>query len=143
MDSVELACFLTATILAVHNIFIMIGVGVPLIFTIAMIFTIIKKEWLGVHYGYFTNGLFFFVYSASKLLYLLYPYVRLEHGAVNDNMAIALIIAFIAVFLLLITLLILLVKLFIFNKKYVEGENKLKLIILILGNRLYRTNINN
>lgn len=58
-------------------------------------------------------------------------------------MAIALIIAFIAVFLLLITLLILLVKLFIFNKKYVEGENKLKLIILILGNRLYRTNINN
>ncbi|MCY1597407.1 cytochrome d ubiquinol oxidase subunit II, partial [Staphylococcus pettenkoferi] len=54
--------------------------------------------------------------------YLLYPYVRLEHGAVNDNMAIALIIAFISVFLLLITLLILLVKLFIFNKKYVEDK---------------------
>ncbi|COT19601.1 hypothetical protein [Streptococcus pneumoniae] len=81
-----------------------------------------KKTWLGVHYGYFTNGLFFFVYGTSKLLYLLYPYVRLEHGAVNDNMAIALIIAFIAVFLLLITLLILLVKLFIFNKKYVEKK---------------------
>lgn len=47
MDSVELACFLTATILAVHNIFIMLGVGVPLIFTIAMIFTIIKKRMAG------------------------------------------------------------------------------------------------
>ena len=64
----------------------------------------------------FYKWAFLFVYGTSKLLYLLYPYVRLEHGAVNDNMAIALIIAFIAVFLLLITLLILLVKLFIFNK---------------------------
>ncbi|MFQ3801037.1 hypothetical protein ABLV96_02820 (plasmid) [Staphylococcus equorum] len=66
---------------------------------------------------------FSFVYGTSKLLYLLYPYVRLEHGAVNDKHGYALIIAFIAVFLLLITLLILLVKLFIFNKNMSKKIN--------------------
>ncbi|OAO07637.1 hypothetical protein ASS86_11280 [Staphylococcus saprophyticus] len=44
MDSVELVCFLTTRTFAVHNIFVMIGIGLPLIFTIAMIFTIIKKR---------------------------------------------------------------------------------------------------
>ena len=47
----------------------------------------------------FYKWAFLFLFMVQVNYYIfLYPYVRLEHGAVNDNMAIALIIAFIAVF---------------------------------------------
>lgn len=67
-------------------------------------------------------GFAFFGYGISKLPYLLYPMVKLDHAVVNDNMAIALTISFILGLLLLIPSLILLLKLFVFDKEYVEGK---------------------
>lgn len=64
----------------------------------------------------------FFGYGASKMPYILYPYVRIDEGVVNSSMAIALIIAFVLGLLLLIPSLILLLRLFVFDKDYVEGK---------------------
>lgn len=67
-------------------------------------------------------GFAFFGYGASKLPYLLYPFIRINEHVVNSSMAIALIIAFILGLLLLIPSLILILRLFVFDKKYVEGK---------------------
>lgn len=64
----------------------------------------------------------FLGYGLSKMPYILYPYVSIEHGAANGSMALALIIAFIAGFLLLLPSLLFLMRLFIFDKGYVKGK---------------------
>lgn len=67
-------------------------------------------------------GFAFYGYGLSKLPYILYPYIHLKDGVTNDNMALALVISFIAGFLLLFPSLLLLLKLFVLDKEYVEGK---------------------
>ncbi|SEB11207.1 cytochrome d ubiquinol oxidase subunit II [Thalassobacillus cyri] len=64
----------------------------------------------------------FFGYGASHLPYLLYPYVTLSEGVVNDAMGLALVIAFIAGLFLLIPSLVLLMRMFLFDADYVKGK---------------------
>jgi cytochrome bd ubiquinol oxidase subunit II len=64
----------------------------------------------------------FFGYGASHLPYLLYPHLTIYDGFVNETMAIALIIAFIAGLLLLVPALALLMRLFLFDPDYVRGK---------------------
>ncbi len=66
----------------------------------------------------------FFAYGVSHYPYLLYPYLTIHHGFTNKEMAISLVIAFIAGLCLLIPSLYLLFRLFLFNKDYVTGERK-------------------
>ncbi|RIN26448.1 cytochrome d ubiquinol oxidase subunit II [Staphylococcus succinus] len=89
----------------------------------AMVLTLIKKgHGLAFILVILQMGFAFFGYGASKLPYLLYPFIRIDEGVVNSSMAIALITAFIFALLLLIPSLILLLRLFVFDKKYVEGK---------------------
>lgn len=66
----------------------------------------------------------FFAYGISHYPYLLYPYLTVNAGFTNEEMAIALVIAFIAGFCLLVPSLYLVFKLFIFNKGYLSGEDE-------------------
>lgn len=68
-------------------------------------------------------GFAFFGYGASKLPYILTPYIQVQHGGTNDSMAISLIAAF-TFALLLLPSIILLMKLFIFDNDYVKGKIK-------------------
>ncbi|MEP9851612.1 cytochrome d ubiquinol oxidase subunit II [Staphylococcus aureus] len=88
-----------------------------------MLLTLIKK-WHGFAFilVILQMGFAFFGYGVSKLPYILYPYVRIDEGIVNSSMAIALIVAFVLGLLLLIPSLILLLRLFVFDKDYVEGK---------------------
>lgn len=67
-------------------------------------------------------ALAFFSYGASHYPYLLYPYLTIHEGFTNKEMAIALVIAFIAGLCLLLPSIYLLFRLFLFNKDYVTGE---------------------
>ena len=69
----------------------------------------------------------FYGYGISKLPYLLYPYIKVSDSGVNASMGLALVIVFILGLLLLVPSLILLLRLFVFDKEYVEG----KIIIII------------
>lgn len=69
-------------------------------------------------------ALAFFGYGISKLPYILYPYIDLNHAVVNDSMALALVIVFIAGLLLLVPSLLLLLRLFIFDADYVSGKRR-------------------
>jgi cytochrome bd ubiquinol oxidase subunit II len=64
----------------------------------------------------------FFAYGVSHYPYLLYPHLTIYDGFTNESMAIALIIFFIAGLGLLLPSLYLLLKLFLFNKEYVQGK---------------------
>ncbi|MBS4176792.1 cytochrome d ubiquinol oxidase subunit II [Lederbergia citrea] len=68
-------------------------------------------------------ALAFYAYGFSHYPYLLYPHLTLYDSFTNPAMATALIIAFIAGFCLLIPSLYLLLRLFLFDKKYVEGKS--------------------
>lgn len=92
-------------------------------FIIAMLLTLIKKAHGWAFIMVILQMAFaFFGYGASKLPYIFYPQVQFEHAVVNDSMAMALTIAFICGLLLLVPSLILLLKLFVFDKEYVEGK---------------------
>ena len=94
-----------------------------LCFAGTMLLTLMKK-WHGFAFVLVILQMAFasFGYGVIKLPYILYPYIRIDEHVVNSGMAIALIIAFILGLLLLIPSLILLLKLFVFDKKYVEGK---------------------
>ncbi|MEH7012076.1 cytochrome d ubiquinol oxidase subunit II [Neobacillus niacini] len=67
-------------------------------------------------------SLAFLAYGISHYPYLLYPYLSIYDSFTNETMATALIIAFIAGLGLLLPSLYLLLKLFLFNKEYVQGK---------------------
>lgn len=69
-------------------------------------------------------ALAFYGYGISKMPYILYPYIDLNHAVVNDSMALALVIVFIAGLLLLVPSLVLLLRLFIFDADYVSGKRR-------------------
>lgn len=66
----------------------------------------------------------FFAYGISHYPYLLYPYLTIHDSFTNEEMAIALVIAFIAGLCVLIPSIYLVFKLFIFNKGYISGEEE-------------------
>ncbi|MFC4617191.1 cytochrome d ubiquinol oxidase subunit II [Camelliibacillus cellulosilyticus] len=82
------------------------------------------------HYGlafFFVLLQFFFAffgYGISHLPYILYPYIRIEAAFTLPTMGRALMFAFAMGLALLIPSLILLMRLFIFDAKYVKGEQK-------------------
>lgn len=84
--------------------------------------------WQGKHYGAAVITLIsqfalaFFAYGIAHYPYLLYPHLTIYDSFTNKAMAIALVVAFVLGLLLLIPSLYLLMKLFLFNKDYVRGE---------------------
>ena len=89
----------------------------------AMVLTLMKK---GHGYAFalviLQMGFAFFGYGMSKLPYLLYPFIKITDSHVNPEMGLSLVIVFVLGLLLLIPSLILLMRLFVFDKKYVEGK---------------------
>lgn len=67
-------------------------------------------------------ALAFLAYGISHYPYLMYPYLTIYDSFTNESMAIALVIAFLAGLGLLLPSLYLLLKLFLFNKEYVQGK---------------------
>ncbi len=98
--------------------------GLSLILFVGTVYLIWKKKSYGIAVGLLIGQFFlaFFAYGFSHFPYLLYPFLTIYDGFTNKAMAISLIIAFIAGLLLLIPSLILLLRLFLFNKNYVEGK---------------------
>lgn len=68
----------------------------------------------------------FYGYGISKLPYILYPYVDINTAVVNESMAFSLTVVFILGLLLLVPSLVLLMRLFLFDKEYVQGKDNSK-----------------
>ena len=69
-------------------------------------------------------ALAFYAYGISLYPYLLYPYLTIHEGFTNDAMAISLIVVFILGLILLVPSIYLLLKLFLFDKDYVKGNQE-------------------
>lgn len=97
---------------------------ISFIFFAIAILLIYKKRNYGLAFWFviLQYGTAFFAYGVSHYPYLLYPYLTIYDGFTNQTMAKALIIAFIAGLGLLIPSIYLLLKLFLFNKPYVQGQ---------------------
>lgn len=92
-------------------------------FCIAMLLTILKRQHGVAFIMIIFQMLFaFFGYGVSKLPYLLYPFVKITDAYVNPEMGLALVIVFILGLLLLVPSLLLILRLFVFDKDYVEGK---------------------
>ena len=92
-------------------------------FIIAGLLTIFKKKHGLAFIMVILQMLFaFFGYGMSKLPYLLYPFIKITDSHVNPEMGLSLVIVFVLGLLLLIPSLILLLRLFVFDKAYVEGK---------------------
>jgi cytochrome bd ubiquinol oxidase subunit II len=98
--------------------------GLSFVLFLGTVYLIWKRRAYGLAFALLVGqfALAFFAYGASHYPYLLYPYLTLYDSFTNQSMAIALIIAFIAGLGLLIPSLYLLLKLFLFNKEYVQGK---------------------
>jgi cytochrome d ubiquinol oxidase subunit II len=64
----------------------------------------------------------FFAYGFSHYPYLLYPMLTIHDGFTNEVMANTLILSFVAGLLVLVPSLYLLMRLFLFNRDYVQGK---------------------
>ncbi|WP_339228965.1 cytochrome d ubiquinol oxidase subunit II [Oceanobacillus sp. FSL K6-2867] len=70
-------------------------------------------------------ALAFFAYGVSHYPYILYPYLTIYEGFTNTAMAVSLVFVFILGLALLLPSLYLLLRLFLFDKNYVQGiKNK-------------------
>lgn len=89
------------------------------------VFLIWKRRKYGLAFLLLTGqfSIAFFAYGVSHYPYILYPYLTIYEGFTNRTMAISLVVVFILGFALLIPSLYLLVKLFLFDKNYVQGKN--------------------
>lgn len=98
--------------------------GLSLVLFVGTVYFIWKRRFYSIAVGLLISQflLAFFAYGISHYPYLLYPFLTIYDGFTNKAMAISLIIAFIAGLFLLIPSLILLLRLFLFNKNYVEGK---------------------
>ncbi|KIY22820.1 MULTISPECIES: cytochrome d ubiquinol oxidase subunit II [Mesobacillus] len=88
------------------------------------VYLVSKRKSYGMAFGLLTGQFFvaFFAYGISHYPYLLYPYLSIYDSFTNEAMAIALIIAFLGGLGLLLPSLYLLLRLFLFNKDYVQGK---------------------
>lgn len=66
----------------------------------------------------------FFGYGIAHYPYLLYPHLTIHEGFTNQAMAISLVIVFVLGLALLIPSIYLLLKLFLFDKDYIQGKKK-------------------
>ncbi|MDQ0218004.1 cytochrome d ubiquinol oxidase subunit II [Peribacillus cavernae] len=91
---------------------------------IGTVYLLWKRQAYGTAFGLLTGQFFlaFFGYGIAHYPYLLYPYLTIYDSFTNEAMAIALIIAFVAGLGLLLPSLYLLLRLFLFNKEYVQGK---------------------
>lgn len=64
----------------------------------------------------------FFGYGISHYPYLLYPYLTIYDSFTNQTMAISLVVVFVLGLLLLLPSMYLVLRLFLFNKEYVQGK---------------------
>lgn len=68
----------------------------------------------------------FYAYGIAHYPYLLYPHLSIHEGFTNQAMAISLVIAFVLGLAMLIPSIYLLLKLFLFDKDYIQGNKKKK-----------------
>ena len=89
-------------------------------------YLILKKKSYGLALGLLLGQFLiaFSAYGISHYPFLLYPYLSIYDSFTNKAMAISLVVAFIAGLGLLLPSIYLLLKLFLFNKEYVEGKRK-------------------
>lgn len=66
-------------------------------------------------------GLAFYAYGYAHLPYVLYPYLTIQKAFVNEAMAQALVIGFMLGLVILVPSFMVLMKLFVFNRRYVQG----------------------
>lgn len=66
----------------------------------------------------------FFGYGIAHYPYLLYPHLTIHEGFTNEAMAISLVVVFVLGLALLIPSIYLLLRLFLFDKKYLEGHRE-------------------
>lgn len=93
------------------------------IFIIAGLLTIFKKKHGLAFIMVILQMLFaFFGYGMSKLPYLLYPFIKITDSPCQSGNGIIISYCFVLGLLLLIPSLILLLRLFVFDKAYVEGK---------------------
>lgn len=92
---------------------------------VGTVWLIWKRKNYGLAFGLLVGQflLAFFGYGISHYPYLLYPYLSIYDSFTNEAMAISLIIVFILGLALLLPSLYLLIKLFLFDKDYVKGQN--------------------
>lgn len=69
-------------------------------------------------------GFAFFAYGIAHYPYLLYPHLTVHEGFTNQAMAISLVVVFVLGLLMLIPSLYLLLRLFLFDKEYVQGKKE-------------------
>jgi cytochrome bd ubiquinol oxidase subunit II len=93
---------------------------------IGTFYLIWKRQFYGRALGLLVCQFFlaFFAYGISHYPYLLYPFLSIYDSFTNKAMTISLVIAFIAGLGILLPSLYLLLRLFLFNKGYVEGRRK-------------------
>ncbi|MEH7304028.1 cytochrome d ubiquinol oxidase subunit II, partial [Neobacillus drentensis] len=98
--------------------------GLSVVFFAGTVYLVWKRRAYGLAFWLLVGqfALAFLAYGVSHYPYLLYPYLTLYDSFTNQSMAIALIVAFIAGLGLLLPSLYLLLKLFLFNKEYVQGN---------------------
>ncbi|MGE7767523.1 cytochrome d ubiquinol oxidase subunit II [Peribacillus sp. NPDC096540] len=97
---------------------------ISIVFFMTAVYFFYKKKRYGMAFisVVLQYGFAFFAYGSSHYPYLLYPYLTIYDGFTNQTMAIALVVVFILGLLILVPSLYLVLKLFLFNKKYVQGE---------------------
>ena len=98
--------------------------AISFVLFIGSVYFLIKKK----NYGWSVTLLFgqfafaFYAYGISKYPYLLYPHLTVHDGFTNETMAISLIVVFILGFVMLVPSLYLVFKLFLFDKRYIQGD---------------------
>lgn len=100
--------------------------AISLFLFLGTFYLILKKKSYGLALGLLAGQFFvaFSAYGASHYPFLLYPFLSIYDGFTNKAMAISLVVAFIAGLGLLLPSIYLLLRLFLFNKDYVEGRRK-------------------
>jgi len=100
--------------------------GLSFILWFGSVWLIWKRKQYGVAVGLLIGqfALAFYAYGISLYPYLLYPYLTIYEGFTNEAMAISLIVVFILGLIMLVPSMYLLVKLFLFDKDYVQGIKK-------------------
>lgn len=112
--------------MSAQNVWYMFGLS--LVFMGIAVFMIYKR----INYGLafimimLQYGFAFFGYGISKMPYILYPHVEINTSVVNDAMALSLTVVFILGLFMLIPSLGLLLRLFLFDKDYVQGRDSNK-----------------
>lgn len=98
--------------------------ALSLVFFIGTIYLIWKKRSYKVAFWLLAGQFFlaFFGYGISHYPYLLYPYLSIYGSFTNQAMAVWLVIVFILGLCILIPSIYLLLKLFLFNKRYIQGK---------------------